>query len=170
MTPLLTRFVASVNDFLMSLWSQSLVSSLLQHGTMFILLATVSFRVKNAMLSEGKLLCDSFSVTSNQVILLSSTLSSNHGHFWLRKKQRDDVSKLLTWGLIAVYTFINRLSSIKCSIKDFLFTDLGSFVSSDWTASVKNLQTSVQLLDIVQFQLLYSPRHRLSHFLSVPGP
>ena len=70
------------------------------------------------------------------------------------EKTRDDVSKLQTWGLIAVSTclhelqwrYINRSSSIKCLIKnkhlqnrpvnetrsfDFLFTDLGSFVSRE---------------------------------------
>ena len=131
MTPLLTWFVTSVNNFLMSSWSQSLVSSLLQHGTMFILLVTVSFRAKQTKLSEGKLLRDSISATSNQVILLSSTLSSNHGHFWLRKTKRWLLKIANMRSDNSFHIYVNILSLVKCSIKDFLYTDLGLFVSSE---------------------------------------
>lgn len=61
---LLTWFLTSVNHFRISLWSQSLVASLLQHILMFIFSVLVPFRVKRDVTSRYCSL--GFSVRSNQ--------------------------------------------------------------------------------------------------------
>lgn len=49
MTLLLTQYITSVNCFLVSLWSQSLFSSLHQHNMLFISWIMVPFREKKAI-------------------------------------------------------------------------------------------------------------------------
>ena len=82
MTQLLTWFIPSVSSSLSSLWSLSLVSSLLQHSSMLSLWTMVVFRVKQAIKQRGY---HGVSAGSN---LPSSMLLPKYDRLWVQNMRK----------------------------------------------------------------------------------